>query len=160
MIRLPKTWLLACPLVLAVSGCADAPQRATVTSSSGVPEVGRLTNEARSARGLPPLLTSTALTDAAVSQAQYTAASGRLTHRSAGGSTVMDRIKARGFDACLAAENLAAGQSDAAEVTAGWLTSPGHRSNMLIPRATHYGAGRAVTVEGMPYWVMVLAGQC
>jgi uncharacterized protein YkwD len=117
-------------------------------------------NRGRAAEGLSPLAPSSALDDAAVYQARYAAARGELTHRSTGNATVMDRIKARGVSACLAAENLAAGYPDAATVTAGWLASPDHRKNIMLPGATHWGAGSAQTADGMRYWSMVLAGPC
>jgi uncharacterized protein YkwD len=155
---------LALAAVLAAA-CAPtgAPQTGasrTVVSSAGAPGVGAPMNRGRTAAGLAPLAPSSALTDAAVYQARYAAARGELTHRSAGNATVMDRVKARGFGACIAAENLAAGQPDAASVTAGWLASSGHRKNIMLSRVTHWGAGMAQTSDGMRYWSMVVAGPC
>jgi uncharacterized protein YkwD len=145
--------------VFALAGCVGG-RPGTVVSTSGVPEVGAQLNAARSELGLSRLAPSPALADAAMAQARFTAERGELTHRSARGGTVMDRVKSRGYRACLAAENLAAGQADAAEVTRGWLASPGHRGNMRLRDATHYGAGRANVDGGSPYWVLVVAAPC
>ncbi len=156
--------LIAATGLLWSAACAttDAPRISTgaVVSAAGSPQVERLVNGARSERGLPQLASSPALTSAAVSQARYVASVGQLTHRSQGNATVKDRIEARGYNACLAAENLAARQPGAASVTAGWLSSPAHRSNMLLPQTTHQGAAYADTDDGTRYWVQVFARRC
>ena len=145
----------------ALAACAPGgPPTETAVSASAAPGVGPLIDAARAQAGLSQLARSQALTDAAIAQARYTAARGELTHRSAGNATVKDRVEARGYDACLAAENLAARQRTEAEVATGWLSSPGHRRNILLSQATHWGAGKAVTADGTPYWVLVLAGRC
>ena len=158
MLRAP----VVAAILLLVSCEAAAPPVSTgaVISASGATDLGADVNRARTARGLAPLAASPALTGAAVAQARHAATVGQLTHRSPGGGTVKDRIEARGFDACLAAENLAARQPDAEAVTTGWMASPGHRSNMLLPQATHYGAGTALTADGTRYWVLALARSC
>jgi uncharacterized protein YkwD len=156
---MPALAALALAVASALAGCGGEPADAVV-STSGVPEIGTRLNAARSELGLSRLALSPALAEAAMAQARFTATRGELTHRSARGATVMDRAKSRGYRACLVAENLAAGQPDAAAVTRGWLTSPGHRGNMLLRDATHYGAGRADIDGGPPYWVLVLAAPC
>lgn len=148
-------------LGLGVAGCATTPPVTnTVVSASGAPGVGPGLNAARAAQGLALVASSPALTAAAVSQARYMAARGTVTHRSQGNATAQDRVRAQGYDACMTAENIAARQRTVAEVTQGWLTSPGHRANMLRSDATHWGAGSAVTADGTPYWVVVLARRC
>ncbi len=156
--------MLASSGLLMTAACAttEGPRISTgvVVSASGSPQVERLVNSARHERGLSSLASSPALTGAAVAQARYVASIGQMTHRSRGGATVKDRVEARGYDACLAAENLAARQPDAASVTAGWLSSPGHRNNMLLRQATHQGAAYADTEDGTRYWVQVFALHC
>ena len=143
-----------------LAACAPVGESQRVASASGVPEISTYLNRARAEQGLPAVAPSPALTGAAVAQARYTASTGRVTHRSPGGGNAKDRVEARGYDACMTAENLAARQPDAASVSAGWLASPGHRNNMLRPEATHYGAGVAVTEDGTRYWTLVLARRC
>jgi uncharacterized protein YkwD len=68
---------------------------------------------------------------------------------------VQTRVRRAGYQACLVAENIARGQSDIRSVLADWMTSPGHRSNILNPQVTQYGFAGAGSV-----WVLVLARPC
>jgi uncharacterized protein YkwD len=54
------------------------------------------------------------------------------------------------------AENIAAGQQDAAEVMAAWMDSPGHRANILDCDLTLLGTGVA-TGTGGPWWTQLFA---
>lgn len=53
-----------------------------------------------------------------------------------------------------AAENIAKGQDTAEEVVADWMTSSGHRRNILDSYATHLGVG-VVKGDNGNYWVQV-----
>jgi uncharacterized protein YkwD len=69
------------------------------------------------------------------------------------------RIKASGFDARVAAENVSAGYHTLAEAFSGWRDSPPHRSNMLLKGATRMGIA-AVYVPNSKYkvfWTLILA---
>jgi uncharacterized protein YkwD len=57
------------------------------------------------------------------------------------GRTLGDRLVAHGIRVALAAENIAAGQPDAAAALAAWLNSPPHRVNLEECRFTHHGMG-------------------
>ena len=50
------------------------------------------------------------------------------------------------------AENIAMGQRSAAEVVADWMSSPGHRANMLRPGHRRIGVAAYVTPGGTIYW--------
>ncbi|WGH79744.1 CAP domain-containing protein [Jannaschia ovalis] len=117
-------------------------------------------NAQRGAAGLPALAEDAALTRAAETQAVHMAQTGQLSHAGPRGRGVLPRIRGAGFGACFAAENVAWGQRDLAEVTAGWMRSPGHRRNILDRRATHGGLALAKTADGRPYWALVLAARC
>src|SRR6266487_578944 len=76
-----------------------------------------------------------------------------------GGRSFTDRIKASGFDAKFAAENVGAGYHTLAEAFSGWRDSPSHRVNMLLPGATRMGIA-AVYTPGSKYkvfWSLILA---
>jgi uncharacterized protein YkwD len=62
---------------------------------------------------------------------------------------------ASGYQACVVAENIARGQGDIRSVMADWMTSPGHRANILNPQVTQYGFAGAGSV-----WVLVVARPC
>ena len=56
----------------------------------------------------------------------------------------------RGFER--ATENIAQGQPDPASVMADWMTSDGHRANILNPAYASLGVGVHVGAGG-PWWV-------
>lgn len=57
-----------------------------------------------------------------------------------------------------AGENAAKGQADAAGVMADWMGSDGHRANVLNPKFTRIGCGRAVSEDGIAFWYVVFSG--
>jgi uncharacterized protein YkwD len=67
-----------------------------------------------------------------------------------GGPSFTDRIRHQGYSYTAAAENIAAGYGTAEQVFNGWKNSPGHNANMLNPKYTQIGIGRA-TVSGSTY---------
>ncbi|SLN49229.1 Cysteine-rich secretory protein family protein [Aquimixticola soesokkakensis] len=155
-------------VALALSACipivipAQPTVRASTTptaqealSSEGAAMV-RAINAERSARGIAPLVADPALTTAAVRHAQDMQANSYFAHKSPSGSTHVKRIAAAGYSACYAAENIAQGQPSVAAVTASWMASAGHRTNILDPRGQAVGAAK--TDGG--YWVMVFAAPC
>lgn len=81
-------------------------------------------------------------------------------HDSLDGRTFDDRMRAVGFmGASPWGENIAAGQSTAAEVVEGWMNSPGHCRNIMNPEYRTIGIGFAF-VEGSPfgeYWTQDFA---
>jgi uncharacterized protein YkwD len=70
-----------------------------------------------------------------------------------------ERIKASGFDAKVAAENIGAGYYTLAEAFSGWRDSPPHRANMLLEGATRMGiaAAYASGTKYKVFWSLVLA---
>ncbi len=71
------------------------------------------------------------------------------------------RIKASGFDARVAVENVSAGYHTLAEAFSGWRDSPPHRANMLKSGVTHIGIA-AVYAPGSKYkvfWTLILAAR-
>jgi uncharacterized protein YkwD len=102
-----------------------------------------------------PLVYSPALQAAAESHAEYLSRTGNFSHDGAGGSSVADRVRRAGLRSCLTAENIARGQPDVRSVIASWMSSPGHRANILNAQVTQYGMAQAGSV-----WVLVLARPC
>lgn len=106
----------------------------------------------RDAEGLPPLGRNDALAKAAAAHSAEMAQTGTLSHRSADGRTVADRIAAAGYGPFAAlAENVAfrtvAPDSDpetlARLIVGQWLDSPGHRANLLGTATIESGVGVA-----------------
>lgn len=130
-----------------------------VPASSAAAEaraIGAALNDLRRAQGLSPLAPNPALEAAAARHAADLAARGALSHSGADGSTPRDRMARQGYAACLAAENVARGQRDAAAAMAAWRDSPPHRRNILLTQATEYGAARGPGNT----WVLKIARPC
>lgn len=108
-------------------------------------------NSYRAQYSQPLLRTNGRLAAAAASHAADMAATDGLSHTGSDGGDVADRARAAGYDYCFIAENIAQGPQDIPEALAGWMASPGHRQNMLNPRAREM----ALAQRGA-YWVMVL----
>jgi uncharacterized protein YkwD len=99
------------------------------------------------------------LSAAAERQAESMAADGELAHDGPGG-TLTRRLADAGYAFSEAAENLGGGAPTPEETVLGWVQSPPHARNLLIPSFVHAGAGHA---PGRPgdlygdYWCLILA---
>ncbi|WP_323771036.1 CAP domain-containing protein [Antarctobacter sp.] len=111
-----------------------------------------LLNGLRAEAGLAPLSSSAPLEKAARRHARDMARRGFFAHSGSDGSDVMDRARRAGYRPCQIAENIAKGQRSLEEVFADWMTSPGHRRNMLNGGVSDYGLVRG---DGN-IWVLVL----
>jgi uncharacterized protein YkwD len=90
-------------------------------------------------------------------QARVMAARDKLDHGT--GRSFTERVKASGFDAKIAAENIGAGYHTLAEAFSGWRDSPSHRLNMLLPGATRMGIAAVYTPSSKykVFWSLILA---
>ena len=106
--------------------------------------------------GLPPVSVDPVLMKMAEDQARTMAARDRLDHSA--GRSFEQRIKASGFDARIAVENIGAGYHTLAEAFSGW-DSPPHRANMLLKEATRMGIAAAYTRSSKykVFWSLILA---
>ena len=100
-----------------------------------------LTNLERLAMGLPPLAGQGDLATAAAGHAVDMAIQDFFDHVSLDGRTPFDRITDAGYNFNAAGENIAAGQATPAEVVLAWMSSPGHRANILDPSFRELGVG-------------------
>ena len=118
---------------------------------------GSLLNAHRSARGLSTLSRDQRLNQAASAHARDLARSNRLGHRGSDGSTHVVRAERSGYGPFVA-ENVAAGQKTPAAVMQAWLSSRGHRTNIELNPATHYGFAHAVAPQTKykHFWVLVV----
>lgn len=125
-----------------------------------VAEVARIMNAERQSRGLGALTPSRAAQRAAERQVCDMATNGVQSHRGSDGSSFARRLKAAGGCAP-GGENIAWGHRSPASVMQGWMSSSGHRANILHRRASTYGIAVAMPsagVGGGPRWVMVVGG--
>jgi uncharacterized protein YkwD len=112
-------------------------------------------NEARATAGLPPFQINATLMKAARQHSANMARQGKLEHV-LDGKGPHERIAELGLQAGFTGENCAQGQNTAAEAMESWMSSPGHRGNILNPTFTHIGVGKVDGPDG-PYWTQVFA---
>jgi uncharacterized protein YkwD len=113
---------------------------------------GYRTNNGLSAVALDPELTRLAEAQAAVM-----AKRDKLDHNA--GKPFVVRLKASGYDAKTAAENVGAGYHTLAEAFSGWRDSRPHNANMLLKGATRMGIAAIYTPTSKykVYWALILA---
>lgn len=123
------------------------------TEGSAASEVFRRTNEYRVANGAAPFARSDRLAAAAQAYAEAMASQGFFSHTGLDGSTPGDRIAAQGYSARAWGENIAYGYATPEQVMSGWISSPGHRANLVNAAYTELGVGFALSGSGTAYWV-------
>lgn len=163
MLRLP----IICISALALAGCAAeytpsgqpsfyaslAQPGAKVDAAAAASMIsGYRANNGQGAVTLDPQLM-------ALAEAQATTMANRdkLDHNA--GKPFVNRLKASGYDAKVAAENIGAGYHTLAEAFSGWRDSPPHRTNMLLNGATRMGIATAYTPSSKykVYWAFIIA---
>ena len=111
----------------------------------------------RQNNGLGAVEIDPALMQLAQAQAQSMAARDKVDNDAKG--TFGRRMKAAGFDAKTAVENISAGYHTLAEAFSGWRDSPPHRANMLKAGVTRMGIA-AVYQPNSKYkvfWALIMA---
>ena len=106
-------------------------------------------NDERAKSGCEPLSEESHLTKAAQDYSDQMSAENFFSHTSPDGTTFDQRIRNAGY-AKPGAENIAKGQTSAAQVMDAWMNSEGHRANILNCSLTRIGVG--YTAKGS-YWV-------
>lgn len=103
-------------------------------------EVLALVNRDRAAAGLQPVVWDERLAAIARAHSRDMAEHDYVGHVSPRTGTALDRVRKGGLDPGLVLENVALALS-AQEVESGFMSSPGHRANVVEPRATRLGVG-------------------
>ncbi len=134
-------------IFLIAGGAALLPQPAAAATLAD--EIFTLTNTARNQQNLRPFARSGTLERLAKSYAKVLLRAGRLSH-SADGTSLTGRLASVGYRYRQAAENIAfqSGESSsnlAATLLKSWLTSEGHRRNILHTTLTEIGVGTATS---------------
>lgn len=132
--------------------------RTTTTSagsgaaSSDAKEVLRLTNVERASNGCGALAWNTKLASAASKHSTDMAQNDYFSHDGLDGRDPFERIKDEGYSFSSAAENIAAGQPTPEAVVEGWMSSSGHRANILNCGLKELGVGVAHGGSYGVYW--------
>jgi uncharacterized protein YkwD len=159
-ISIDRRWFLragAAALVLPALGCRSTVLE--VGEGAGASAAGQSAlAQIRSSNGLSPLSADPTLEQAALHQAGYMARSGRMAHTTGWGKDFVSRMRADGVRGA-AAENIAYGDMEPAELFSRWMGSSGHRRNMLDPAFSRFGLAYVREAENPKrrYWALVLA---
>jgi uncharacterized protein YkwD len=145
------------PTVMANAPTTAAPTPRSTVAPTGISlletRVVQLTNGERGRAGCPPLRLDLRLRTAARSYSTEMARYGTWGHTGRDGSTPPERMARAGYDVDGGwAENIARGYSSAEEVMQGWMTSAGHRANILNCDLRAIGVGVARASTGQLYW--------
>jgi uncharacterized protein YkwD len=124
-------------------------------------------NAARAQKGCRALTMDSRLSKSAYGHAKAMAEKNFFSHTGANGSSSKSRAHAAGYYSNFIGENVAMGQSSSAEVFSNWISSKGHRDNILDCRFTETGIGVFYQADDKPlpgrvyaakyYWVEVFA---
>jgi uncharacterized protein YkwD len=111
----------------------------------------------RANNGLTPVTVDPELMKLADAQARAMASSDKLDHNVTRGFN--ERLRAQGYAAKVAAENISAGYHTLAEAFSGWRDSPPHRANMLLNGATRMGIAAVYAPKSKykVFWALILA---
>lgn len=118
-------------------------------ASGAVAEVVELVNAERGKAGCSPVKVNATLTEAAQNHSADMASSRTMSHTGSDGSSPADRITRAGYTWSTYGENVAYGYSSPEQVMAGWMSSPGHKKNILNCSFEEIGVGLA---QPGSYW--------
>lgn len=146
---------------------APAPAPAPALAAAPAPSVARVSNvqdsvvrsvnHHRAQAGRAAVVVDARLTAAAQGHSDDIARRQSMTHVGAGGTDGGQRISSAGYRWSTWGENVAAGQSTAADVVSAWFASPGHRANILHGGVANIGVAATKGSNGVVYWTMVVA---
>jgi uncharacterized protein YkwD len=165
--RVPAAGLIAAAFLLA--GCAATDTYVPREEPAFYRDLGRpgavldtamaasMISGYRANNNLPAVTIDPELTKLAQAQTEIMAKRDKLDHNA--GKPFVARLKASGYDAKGAAENISAGYHTLAEAFSGWRDSPPHKANMLLKGATRMGIAAVYTPSSKykVYWTLILA---
>lgn len=118
-------------------------------ASGDVARVVELVNSERSKAGCSPVTLNAKLSKAAQDHSEDMAAHRNMSHTGSDGSGAGDRITRAGYNWSTYGENVAYGYETPESVMAGWMSSPGHKKNILNCAFKEIGVGLA---QPNHYW--------
>ncbi|MEU1079349.1 CAP domain-containing protein [Streptomyces sp. NPDC005908] len=124
-----------------------AAPKPSATASGAVARVVELVNAERAGAGCSPVTANATLNTAAQRHSEDMASTGTMSHTGSDGSDPGARITRAGYTWSTYGENVAYGYSTPEQVMQGWMTSPGHKANILNCSFKEIGVGLSGT-----YW--------
>jgi uncharacterized protein YkwD len=117
-------------------------------------QVFMMLNQERANNGRGPVQCDMAASQVARNHSQDMCNRNYFSHNGPDGSSPWSRLQQGGVPFASAGENIAMGYRSPQAVHQGWMTSPGHRKNMLGSSWTRVGIGQ-IDCHGTPYWTEV-----
>lgn len=118
-------------------------------------QVAALVNEERAAAELPALTVNKELSQVAEKKAMDMRDHNYFSHTSPTYGSPFDMMKKFGITYHSAGENIARGQKTPQSVMDSWMTSQGHKENILNAKYTEIGIGYVTDSKGNTYWVQM-----
>ncbi|UCG33494.1 MAG: CAP domain-containing protein [Phycisphaerales bacterium] len=146
------TFLATFAITLA-GGCVGTTGLPNGTDGTIADRIVTLVNNERISRGIWPLTHNVLLDVAAQIQADDMAVNAFFDHTGSDGSTVGDRAISAGYSWTMIGENIGQGDMTPEEMMNQWMSSPGHRANILNAGFTEIGV--AINDTGTTLWVQV-----
>ncbi|MFG2827495.1 CAP domain-containing protein [Streptomyces sp. NPDC048434] len=137
------------PAASAGASKTTSPSKTAASASGDAARVVELVNKERSKAGCSPLTVNAKLTKSAQDHSKDMADHKNMSHTGSDGSSPDDRITRAGYHWSSYGENVAYGYSTPDEVMAGWMSSPGHKRNILDCSFKEIGVGLAQPGD---YW--------
>ncbi|WP_373428865.1 CAP domain-containing protein [Streptomyces rishiriensis] len=128
--------------------------KASAPASGTSARIVQLVNAERGKVGCSPVTLNAVLTKAAQAHSADMAAHQNMSHTGSDGSSPGDRITRAGYVWSTYGENVAYGYSTPEQVMAGWMSSPGHKANILNCAFKEIGVGLA---QSGSYWTQDFA---
>ncbi|MFN8485505.1 MAG: CAP domain-containing protein [Anaerolineae bacterium] len=159
-----RTIIAAAVLLTLFAVPPTSPQAAPLNEACMTPDAQALldlTNGARAAAGVAPLKASCRLVHAAQTHTTAMVQAGQLLHQLPGElpqcalGANNDRYDGIGYPWVTCGENIASGPasfSTPQAVHTAWMTSSGHRDNILRPEFKEMGAAHVVSATGTHFW--------
>ncbi|WP_324604176.1 CAP domain-containing protein [Streptomyces sp. 303MFCol5.2] len=155
----PSTTPKATATATATATASAAPTSPS-TSKAAAPASGtsarivQLVNAERSKVGCSPVTLNAVLTKAAQAHSEDMATHQNMSHTGSDGSAPGDRITRAGYAWSTYGENVAYGYTTPEQVMSGWMSSPGHKANILNCAFKEVGVGLA---QPGSYWTQDFA---
>ena len=138
--------------------------RIKMTTSEKPQQFLELVNEARIEADFVEVTLNEDLNEAAYNHSRDIAEQDLgIVHTGSDGSTPGERVTDTGYKFKVVVENVGGGYYTADEAFEDWMSSPGHRANILNPDVRHLGAGHVLLENDtgnknyVEYWTLVLA---
>ena len=149
--------------VLLTAACGDSGSPTELTAEGCEATPGQILvdriNQLREVAGIEALVVDVRLAQAAQGHTDDMAEHDFFERTGSDGSSVEDRVRARGFEPLFITENLGVGQETPEEIFDAWRGSPIHEAALLAEPATHLGVGHSINTntQFQTFWTLTVA---